>query len=241
MKKIITGILAAMIAFCIGCSEEDNTPALIKPEETGIFTDADGQTYRWAKYGDLYWMTENYRGGTSYYEKFIDDGYGNNSFSLGSEESEKAHFAIYGNYYSYKEALESAPAGWYLPGDEDWKKLEQLFGMSASEANARGSRGISLGKIFQSEETLGLRLGGLIIAHGRPTYLKLRHARIYGYYWTETKDDTSVASAIFSRKILTDNVSSEIERNSLSEGIESYNVVLPTYMNVRYVTKDRPE
>ena len=221
MKKIFKACIVALV-LCAGCNDDNNdNTVLVKPSETGTFTDADGESYKWVKYGDLYWMAENYRGGEYYNDDFEED------------------VTLYGNYYNFAQAKKNAPEGWRLPTDEDWQNLEQIFGMSASEAGTRDRRGGNLGEILQSEETLNLKLGGLIIAFGRPTELNLRHLRIYGYYWTATDDGTSTSTSAFFRKVSA--VFPEIERNSIVENIENYEDLLPTHMNVRYVCSSRPK
>lgn len=46
----------------------------------------------------------------------------------------------YGVLYNYTAALTACPAGWHLPTDEDWMKLEKALGMSDSETDRIGWR-----------------------------------------------------------------------------------------------------
>lgn len=46
----------------------------------------------------------------------------------------------YGVLYNYTAALTACPAGWHLPTDEDWMKLEKALGMSDSETDQSGWR-----------------------------------------------------------------------------------------------------
>lgn len=239
MKKIVGYISFIALALCAGCHDDDDTLTPVLPQETGTFTDADGQTYGWAKYGDLYWMTENYRGGKEpYYEQFIDDGDGRNLLDIDAEQ-EEATYEVYGNYYTLSEAREFAPQGWELPTDEDWKQLEQALGMSASETDLRGERGGTAGEMLQSKQTLGLQTGGLIMGFGSPYTLRFRHLQVHGYYWTATEDETATFTAAFYRKISL--YAPGIERNSLVTALESYQVLAYTHMNVRYISRTRPE
>ena len=42
------------------CSEdEDNHLPVIEPEDSGVFTDAEGREFSWVRYGNLEWMTTN--------------------------------------------------------------------------------------------------------------------------------------------------------------------------------------
>ena len=66
--------------------------------------------------------------------------------------------------YTYEAALQAIPEGWRLPTDEDWEKLEQALGMSATELDKtnewRGNREAALLK--EGSEGIGfdVRYGG---------------------------------------------------------------------------------
>lgn len=52
---------------------------------------------------------------------------------------------IYGRLYRLSAAKIACPRGWHLPSDEEWKKMERQIGMSSTDANMTGFRGINLG------------------------------------------------------------------------------------------------
>ncbi len=52
MKKIIGNILAALLVVSIGCSDDDNTLPMVKPEKTGTVTIGEN-TYGWVRYAGL--------------------------------------------------------------------------------------------------------------------------------------------------------------------------------------------
>ena len=103
------------------------------------------------------------------------------------------YFNEYGNLLSYEEALASAPEGWRLPTDDDWKKLERAMGMGG-EADQTGWRGSIASLLTRSDQgaELGLKLGGSVL-YSSETYgvgCLLKYAGEAGYYWTSTVDES---------------------------------------------------
>jgi uncharacterized protein (TIGR02145 family) len=99
-------------------------------ETSGSFTDSrDGQTYRWVRLGDQIWMAENLRfaAGTGCWAWNDDEG----------------TVAERGRYYDWDAAMRSAPPGWHLPTDEEWKELERYLGLSREVADGEGARELS--------------------------------------------------------------------------------------------------
>ncbi|MBR4784248.1 MAG: hypothetical protein IK012_03225 [Fibrobacter sp.] len=75
----------------------------------------DGQVYRTVRVGVLDWMAENLNYKT-------DDG-----FVPGNPED------AFGGYYSWKSAKTACPAGWHLPGKEEWDYLDMFTNSKVSE------------------------------------------------------------------------------------------------------------
>jgi len=99
--------------------------------ETGSVTDLrDGKNYETVKIGNQWWMAENldYETGSSW----CYDDVGMNCDTLG-------------RLYSWNAAQNSCPSDWHLPGDEEWKILEMVMGMSQAQADATGLRGTDQG------------------------------------------------------------------------------------------------
>ena len=137
MKKIIFYILVALLVVTVGCNDDDNSLPVIKPEKTGTVTIGEN-TYGWARYAGLDWMTSNFKEGTPYYELTYIDQYGyTNDLINDCEDLTPEEWDRYGNLYSYEEAKANAPEGWRLPTDEDWKKLERAMGMSQGDGIPR--------------------------------------------------------------------------------------------------------
>lgn len=120
--------------------------------QTGTFIDPrDGNVYNWVEIGDQVWMAENLAWLPSV-----------NPSSIGSEE--QPYFYVYdyngtdpsiakasskytacGVLYNWPAAVNACPAGWHLPGDEEWKQLEIYLGMNQIEVGNTGIRGTDQG------------------------------------------------------------------------------------------------
>ena len=165
MKKIIYTICLALMTFCIGCDDDDNHLPQVKPESTGTLTDDEGNEYTWVRYDGLDWMTSNFKAGTPYYE--LKDSWGwSDLISISDKDQAIADYDMYGNLYTYEDAIANAPEGWRLPTDEDWKKLERAMGMSQGDADATGFRGTEEGTLLQQDITgtgIALPFGGYAI------------------------------------------------------------------------------
>lgn len=245
MKKILGYILVALLAIFIGCSDDNNNHLFqINPEAKGTVEDSEGNVYGWVRYAGLDWMTCNFKAGERYYEQKRIDKWGDMVYVVNTDREQAAiDWEKYGNMYTYEEALKNAellPEGWRLPTDEDWKKLEQAMGMSESEAKATGLRGSIEGDLLQQDSTgtgMLLRLGGYALVYGRPAYVRHRHLREHGYFWTATKaeseNDKTLAPTVFFRKISC--TTSQIERNATRSYDTNAESNFSKYMSVRYV------
>ena len=200
MRKylIAISVMLASVSFH-ACNDDDNMPD-IKPVASGTFTDErDGNTYGWIRVGDLEWMTENLRYGEPYYEReyggIFEDPFDGPQPVISNETifDFEADYATNGNLYTWEEACESAPEGWRLATDEDWKNLEMALGMSESEANEEGWRGEFVGTLLrQGEDGLGMNLplSGWAWQSGSYGFeLYLSNLGEFGYFWTATEKE----------------------------------------------------
>lgn len=213
MKKIIIALFVCCSAVFCSCSDDDKLP-VIRPAQKGEFTDdRDGNTYGWVRIGDLEWMTENLKyqvNALPYYESTYDvfgTGYPVSVRSQLLNTDFEADYEKYGNFYTWKEAVENCPEGWRLPTDEDWKNLEMALGMSARDADAEGWRGNREATLLQqgAEGTgMALLLGGEAASTAAwETGLFLSFVGEYGYWWSasEVKDNGLQTPTVWCRKI----------------------------------------
>lgn len=217
--------LVATATALVSCSDDDKLP-IVKPVATGTMTDMDGNEYHWVRIGNLDWMAENLRCGTPFYEDIYSEKWGDIEFSWnGTREEAEEHFARFGNYYSWQEAMDNAPEGWRLPTDDDWKNLEQALGMSKAEADKENWRSGASWLMTQGTEGTGLGFlyGGQICYFS--WNLTLYHDYDYGYYWTGTKTDVNGEPASYARSITP-------SRNAVNRIIVLHE---QHFLNVRYV------
>ena len=101
-------------------------------QETGTFKDIrDEQVYKTVKIGNQLWMAENmnYYSKNLFYER-------NDSNMPRSDYRTENYTEKYGLLYSFNVAQKVCPAGWHLPSDKEWKKLELYIGLQKDNVNS---------------------------------------------------------------------------------------------------------
>jgi uncharacterized protein (TIGR02145 family) len=120
----------------------------------GTVTDIDGNTYKTVKIGNQTWMAENlkvthYRDGTAISKLTADGGWKSTRSSAycyyNNKSSYKDTYGVLYNWYAISDSRSIAPDGWHVPTDDEWKELEMYLGMSRSEVDVAGYRGINEG------------------------------------------------------------------------------------------------
>lgn len=109
------------------------------PEDAAFFTDPrDGRTYPYVTIGDREWFARNlaHEGGASYRDA-------------------DAMQDVFGQYYSWDEALEACPDGWRLPTAEDWTALAVTAGVDAAEGGVyRGLAGRLMADAYMNDKKM---------------------------------------------------------------------------------------
>ena len=88
--------------------------------ERGTFIDKiENQEYGWERIGDQIWMTENLN---------YDDPFDNRKLYR-----PEGYYMNYGRLYDWHTANIVCPAGWHLPSDLEWQRMERFLGMASPE------------------------------------------------------------------------------------------------------------
>lgn len=223
-------LLATSLMFT-SCSDDDDARR-ITPSASGTVTDNEGNEYKWVRLGNLDWTTSNAKNGPFFGDMSTITAWGTIQYVFYSDEREIMHNEYqpkFGNLMNYDDAVASAPEGWRLPTDEDWKALEKALGMGNTDK--KGWRGNGQASIMmEGNDGMGLNLqyGGALL-HTATSYAVeyiLSFEDISGYFWTSTIDNPAdEAKTAFARKIMRGQ--SGVERQSMR--------VDNRYLSVRWV------
>lgn len=225
---ILVFLFVSLLPGLYSCDNSEPLPAKISPSASGTWTDTrDGEVYGWVQYGNLQWMTENFRydtGDINHCHNYIEEA----DFQKYSENYSTRNRARWGMYYTHEAAVKACPEGWHLPTDAEWQQLEQICGMSASLSNAwnwRGNVAFSILSFEGNATDMQLGLGGFVTQH-IGTYLNgSRYKGAWGFYWTDTADESKEGEYFIYRKFAYDEPS--IYRQSMESSKQM--------LSVRYV------
>jgi len=195
MKKTIFYLMIGLLTPLLAACGSDEAPVLVdlSVNKRDSFTDArDANTYHYVSVGGLDWMTDNLR---------YDTGDDNTRSIYATQElpgdngttTNARTVARYGYLYSYEGALTAAPAGWRLPTDEDWKRLETALGMTREQADGDLWRGNGQAEVLNSATGLNLLYAGF---HDKNSTSFAQHfffMGAVGYYWTATSPAEGLA------------------------------------------------
>jgi uncharacterized protein (TIGR02145 family) len=179
---------------------------VVVPETFEFRDNRDGRKYKAIRVGNQTWMQENlaYRqypkdNSEVKIENPVDD-------VIGLEESEfaeagpKRNPSIYGLLYTWDEAKKACPAGWHLPSDAEWKKLERNLGMSTAEADGLGRREseaegtkVKSTDYWMDEGNGDNHSGFNVLPAGMSRYGKEIRLGSYAYFWTSTQLNSTKA------------------------------------------------
>lgn len=228
--NIAFGILS--IASLASCGNDDGDIHAVTPTAEGTVVDDMGNTYGWVRIGNLDWTTTNAKNGPSFTFATYEGNWGPAevfpSYELETIEDIEANYKPeYGNLMNYADACLSAPDGWRLPTDEDWKQLERTFGMS--DADKDGWRGDGIVQYLTSKDggsRLGLQYGGALLRHQSYGSLVLQYMNFKecGFFWTATPSNNDSEPMAYYRKIMYG-----------VESIERRAATTVAYMSVRWV------
>ena len=187
MKKQFVVFMIIFLGLSWACSkDEDNLLPVIEPDDSGVFTDAEGREFSWVRYGNLEWMRTNLNIEASVGSEISHEG---TRDPIKLETEKEQNYVTFGYLYTYEAAKEVVPEGWRIPTDNDWQELEKAMGMSANELNVSSWRGVSEGTLLQQTEgtRMNLRMGGMGEYDGYGNFSPY-FSYVYGFYWTSTPE-----------------------------------------------------
>jgi uncharacterized protein (TIGR02145 family) len=185
IKYIFPMVVAAII-----CLSWESKTASFKAQY-GEFTDArDSHTYKTVKIGNQVWMAENF----AYLPYICPPDSANCGIWVynypGTDVSgakESPEYTRFGGLYSWEAAKKLAPAGWHLPGDEEWKELERHLGIAASDIENKTWRGANneANRLKENGDTgFKVLFGGWMTDYGKFNFMG-QHAN----FWCATEVD----------------------------------------------------
>ncbi len=142
------------------------------------FTDPrDGQIYETVTIGSQTWSKENIR---------YDTGPGSRCFEDLASNCEQ-----YGRLYTWPDVRLACPAGWRLPTEDDWRRLETFLGMEDVELAGLQYRGVDEGASLRvgGDSGFDALLSGYMRPDGTPRRMNERAA-----FWTATEHEPAQSS-----------------------------------------------
>jgi len=169
MKRI--AISFSLILVILGCQN------LGAQNSDFLMDERDGHIYLVAKFNDQWWMCQNLK---------YDAGEGS-----GCYEDDETNCMLKGRLYSWSAARQACPAGYHLPTDDEWKKLESYIGMNKDDLDKTFNRNSgTIGKFLRMSGGLGFDAdyAGMINAKGSSSYKDIR-----SFFWTASEKDETYA------------------------------------------------
>lgn len=121
-----------------------------------------------------------------------------------AEDLNGGYVKDYGHLYTLEGAQKAVPAGWRLPTDEDWKKLEIALGMQLEECEKMEDwRGATLATLLSERGESGFNAkrggGAVYMAIDDRGGERFQNKGKSWYYWTNTqfKENDSIPVAIY--------------------------------------------
>ena len=152
-------LLGMMVVLTNNCKKPDPTPPAA--HETGSVTDIDHNAYKTIRIGNQWWMAENlkvkkYRSGDPIPQVQSEASWKDSlSGAYCIYDNNPAAPGLLYNWYAVNDGRNIAPAGWHVPGDEEWKELEKFLGMSQADADNVNWRGTHEGEKLKQEAPNG--------------------------------------------------------------------------------------
>ncbi len=162
MNKTTRTLLIILMFFALTCKKDLTAPLADNFRIKSGVMDRDGNSYRIVKIGNQWWMAENlkvtrYRNGDAIphvmdefaWSELTTDAYCN----YDNNETNATTYGRLYNWWAVNDPRNIAPEGWHVPSDAEWKQLEMHLGMSQSQADSTGFRGMYEGGKLKEKGT----------------------------------------------------------------------------------------
>ncbi len=185
-------LISLFLVFASGCKKDEyDNPA-------NTFIDPrDGTVYKFVTIGNQTWMAENLR----YLPGVAGPGTGSlttpyyyvyNYFGTDVNAAKKTeNYNTYGVLYNWTAAMSACPAGWHLPGDEEWTELaDYLGGLSVAGSKLKES-----GTTHWADPNTGTNETEFTALPGGGRYLNgtFNYSVTFGNWWIATERNADQA------------------------------------------------
>jgi uncharacterized protein (TIGR02145 family) len=164
----------------------------------------DGQSYQTVMIGKQCWMAENLNVGT--YIQGSQTQEDNSTVEKYCYEDSESNCKIYGGLYQWDEMMDYAkrnsskgicPAGWHVPCDKEWKRMERTIGMTSREVNGFEWRGTKQGSELKGNIESALWISNTHSQYNfnalpggyRHSQGKFNSVEINSVFWSSTGED----------------------------------------------------
>ncbi|MCL2183515.1 MAG: T9SS type A sorting domain-containing protein [Chitinispirillia bacterium] len=143
----------------------------------------DGSRYRMTEIGTQVWMAEN----LNFSAHLLGISMCHNRDSTNCEK--------YGRLYNWDAATTACPAGWHLPGNEEWETLINFAGNNTAGTKLKAKTGWIIGTTNTDEYGFSALPGGFAIYRGNADYdfhsfnVNDINANVFGSWWSATEDN----------------------------------------------------
>ena len=158
MRLSIFNFALVLLFGVVSCQKEEKE----KPLETGMVSDAEGNSYKTVLIGGKWWMAENLKSsklndGTplTYVPLSKPDSVWSNSMEPSYTYLNDSIYGCLYNHAAVQSLKKLAPAGWHIATDEDWKSLERFVGMADEEVEGLAWRGTIEAELLLPEYSKG--------------------------------------------------------------------------------------
>lgn len=203
-ENVLIALSAGTTTITASTSEGITKSITITVSDPDACIDANGREYKTVKIGNQLWTAENF----AYLPKisnlnalYVEPNfyvYGYEGFDI-DEAKETENYKKHGVLYNYRAAKVSAPKGWHMPSEEEWKELELTLGLPVEKLTTMYWRGTNeYANKFKATEgwsVAGTNESGLsIIPSGRMTRGAFSYIDKAVLFWSSTlhsEDDTN--------------------------------------------------